>query len=396
MTTVYADNAATTRMSRAAIGAMLPYMETIYGNPSSLHSVGQQAAAALLSARERIAGCLNAAPREIYFTSGGSEADNQALLSAARLGERKGKKHILSTAFEHHAVLHMLQRLENEGFEVELLPVGPIGTMTAQQVKNALREDTCLVTVMYANNEIGSILPVGEIGAVCREAGVPFHTDAVQAAGHIPIDVKAQNIDMLSLSAHKFHGPKGIGVLYARQGVSLTSLIEGGAQERGKRAGTENLPAIMGMAAALEDACAHMDENAKTVSALRDRLIRGLSQIPHSALNGDPVNRLPGNVSFCFEGVEGESLLLLLDAKGICASSGSACTSGSLDPSHVLLAIGRTRELARGSLRLSLCAQNTDEDVDRILEAVSETVQYLRGSSPMWRDLAGGKKPFRL
>ena len=396
MTTVYADNAATTRMSRAAIDAMLPYMETIYGNPSSLHSIGQQAAAALLSARERIARCLNAAPREIYFTSGGSEADNQALLSAARLGERKGKKHILSTAFEHHAVLHMLQRLENEGFEVELLPVGPIGTVTAQQVKNALREDTCLVTTMYANNEIGSILPVGEIGAVCREAGVPFHTDAVQAAGHIPIDVKAQNIDMLSLSAHKFHGPKGIGVLYARQGVSLTSLIEGGTQERGKRAGTENLPAIMGMAAALEDACAHMDENAKTVSALRDRLIRGLSQIPHSALNGDPVNRLPGNVSFCFEGVEGESLLLLLDAKGICASSGSACTSGSLDPSHVLLAIGRTRELARGSLRLSLCAQNTDEDVDRILEAVPETVQYLRGSSPMWRDLAGGKKPFRL
>ena len=396
MTTVYADNAATTRMSRAAIDTMLPYMETIYGNPSSLHSVGQQAAAALLSARERIAGCLNAAPREIYFTSGGSEADNQALLSAARLGECKGKKHILSTAFEHHAVLHMLQRLENEGFEVELLPVGPIGTVTAQQVKNALCEDTCLVTVMYANNEIGSILPVGEIGAVCREAGVPFHTDAVQAAGHIPIDVKAQNIDMLSLSAHKFHGPKGIGVLYARQGVSLTSLIEGGTQERGKRAGTEDLPAIMGMAAALEDACAHMDENAKTVSALRDRLIRGLSQIPHSALNGDPVNRLPGNVSFCFEGVEGESLLLLLDAKGICASSGSACTSGSLDPSHVLLAIGRTRELARGSLRLSLCAQNTDEDVDRILEAVPETVQYLRGSSPMWRDLAGGKKPFRL
>lgn len=396
MTTVYADNAATTRMSRAAIDTMLPYMETIYGNPSSLHSVGQQAAAALLSARERIAGCLNAAPREIYFTSGGSEADNQALLSAARLGERKGKKHILSTAFEHHAVLHMLQRLENEGFEVELLPVGPIGTVTAQQVKNALREDTCLVTVMYANNEIGSILPVGEIGAVCREAGVLFHTDAVQAAGHIPIDVKAQNIDMLSLSAHKFHGPKGIGVLYARQGVSLTSLIEGGTQERGKRAGTEDLPAIMGMAAALEDACAHMDENAKTVSALRDRLIRGLSQIPHSALNGDPVNRLPGNVSFCFEGVEGESLLLLLDAKGICASSGSACTSGSLDPSHVLLAIGRTRELARGSLRLSLCAQNTDEDVDRTLEAVPETVQYLRESSPIWQDLTSGKKPFLL
>ena len=396
MTTVYADNAATTRMSRAAIGAMLPYMETIYGNPSSLHSVGQQAAAALLSARERIARCLNAAPREIYFTSGGSEADNQALLSAARLGERKGKKHILSTAFEHHAVLHMLQRLENEGFEVELLPVGPIGTVTAQQVKNALREDTCLVTVMYANNEIGSILPVGEIGAVCREAGVPFHTDAVQAAGRIPIDVKAQNIDMLSLSAHKFHGPKGIGVLYARQGVSLTSLIEGGAQERGKRAGTEDLPAIMGMAAALEDACAHMDENAKTVSALRDRLIRGLSQIPHSALNGDPVNRLPGNVSFCFEGIEGESLLLLLDAKGICASSGSACTSGSLDPSHVLLAIGRPHDVARGSLRLSLCEWNTDEEIDRILEAVPEVVEYLRGMSPLWKDLVSGKKPFTL
>ena len=396
MTTVYADNAATTRMSRAAIDAMLPYMETIYGNPSSLHSIGQQAAAALLSARERIARCLNAAPREIYFTSGGSEADNQALLSAARLGERKGKKHILSTAFEHHAVLHMLQRLENEGFEVELLPVGPIGTVTAQQVKNALREDTCLVTVMYANNEIGSILPVGEIGAVCREAGVPFHTDAVQAAGHIPIDVKAQRIDMLSLSAHKFHGPKGIGVLYARQGVSLTSLIEGGAQERGKRAGTENLPAIMGMAAALEDACAHIDENAKKVSALRDRLIDGLSKIPHSALNGDPVNRLPGNVSFCFEGVEGESLLLLLDAKGICASSGSACTSGSLDPSHVLLAIGRPHDMAHGSLRLSLCEWNTDEDVDRILEAVPEGVAYLRDMSPMWKNLVSGRKQFIL
>ena len=396
MTTVYADNAATTRMSRAAIGAMLPYMETIYGNPSSLHSVGQQAAAALLSARERIAGCLNAAPREIYFTSGGSEADNQALLSAARLGERKGKKHILSTAFEHHAVLHMLQRLENEGFEVELLPVGPIGTVTAQQVKNALREDTCLVTVMYANNEIGSILPVGAIGSVCREAGVLFHTDAVQAAGHLPIDVKAQNIDLLSLSAHKFHGPKGIGVLYARQGVSLTSLIEGGTQERGKRAGTEDLPAIMGMAAALEDACAHMNENAKTVSALRDRLIRGLSQIPHSALNGNPVNRLPGNASFCFEGVEGESLLLLLDAKGICASSGSACTSGSLDPSHVLLAIGRPHDVAHGSLRLSLCEWNTDEEIDRILDAVPEVVEYLRGMSPLWNDLVSGKKQFAL
>ena len=396
MTTVYADNAATTQMSRAAIDAMLPYLETVYGNPSSLHSIGQQAAWALLSARERIAKCLNASPREIYFTSGGSEADDQAILSAARLGERTGKKHIISTAFEHHAVLHTLQKLEKEGFEVELLPVGPIGTVTAQQVKDAIREDTCLVSVMYANNEIGSILPISEIGKVCREASVLFHTDAVQAAGHVPIDVKAQNVDLLSLSAHKFHGPKGTGVLYARQGVSLTSLIEGGAQERGKRAGTENLPAIMGMAAALEDACAHIDENAKKVSALRDRLIDGLSHIPHSALNGDPVDRLPGSVSFCFEGVEGESLLLLLDAKGICASSGSACTSGSLDPSHVLLAIGRTRDMARGSLRLSLCEWNTDEDVDRILKAVPEVVAYLRDMSPMWKDLTSDKKSFIL
>ena len=396
MTTVYADNAATTQMSHAAIDAMLPYMETIYGNPSSLHSVGQQAAEALQNARERIAACLNASPREIYFTSGGSEADNQAILSAARLGARKGKKHIISTAFEHHAVLHTLKKLEKEGFAIELLPVGAISTITAQQVKSALRADTCLVTVTYANNEIGSILPIAEIGEVCREAGVLFHTDAVQAAGHVPIDVQAQHIDMLSLSAHKFHGPKGIGVLYARQGVPLTSLIEGGAQERGKRAGTENLPAIMGMAAALEDACAHIDENARKVSALRDRLIAGLSKIPHSALNGDPVNRLPGNVSFCFEGIEGESLLLLLDAKGICASSGSACTSGSLDPSHVLLAIGRPHEVAHGSLRLSLCEWNTDEDVDRILAAVPEVVAYLREMSPMWKDLISGRKPFIL
>ena len=396
MTTVYADNAATTQMSRAAIDAMLPYMETIYGNPSSLHSVGQQANEALQDARERIAKCLNASPREIYFTSGGSEADNQAIISAARIGERKGKKHIISTAFEHHAVLHTLKKLEKEGFTVELLPVGLIGTVTAQQVKDAIREDTCLVTIMYANNEIGSILPITEIGQVCHDAGVLFHTDAVQAAGHIPIDVKAQHIDMLSLSAHKFHGPKGIGVLYARQGIFLTNIIEGGAQERGKRAGTENIPAIMGMAAALEDACAHIDENSKKVSALRDRLIEGLSKIPHSTLNGDPVNRLPGNVSFCFEGIEGESLLLLLDAKGICASSGSACTSGSLDPSHVLLAIGRPHEVAHGSLRLSLCEWNTDEDVDRILAAVPEVVQYLRDMSPMWKDLISGRKQFIL
>ena len=396
MTTVYADNAATTQMSRTAIEAMLPYLKTIYGNPSSLHSVGQQAAEALQNARERITKCLNASPREIYFTSGGSEADNQAILSAARLGERKGKKHIISTAFEHHAVLHTLKKLEKEGFEVELLPVGPTGTVTAQQVKDAIRADTCLVTVMYANNEIGSILPIAEIGEVCAGAGVLFHTDAVQAAGHIPIDVKAQHIDMLSLSAHKFHGPKGIGLLYARQGVPLTSLIEGGAQERGKRAGTENIPAIMGMAAALEEACAHIDENARKVSALRDRLIAGLSKIPHSALNGDPVNRLPGNVSFCFEGIEGESLLLLLDAKGICASSGSACTSGSLDPSHVLLAIGRPHEVAHGSLRLSLCEWNSDEDVARILAAVPEVVAYLRDMSPMWKDLVSSRKPFIL
>ena len=393
---VYADNAATTKMSQTAINAMLPYMERIYGNPSSLHSVGQEAAEALQSARETIAKCLNASPNEITFTSGGSEADNQALLSAAWLGLRKGKKHLISTAFEHHAILHTLQKLEKEGFEVQLLDVGPLGNITAQQVADAIREDTCLVTTMYANNEIGSILPIAEIGAVCKEKGVLFHTDAVQAAGHLPIDVKAQNIDMLSLSAHKFHGPKGVGVLYARRGVPLTSLIEGGAQERGKRAGTENIPGIMGMAAALQDACEHMEANAAHVSHLRDRLIEGLSQIPHSALNGDPVNRLPGNVSFCFEGIEGESLLLLLDSKGICASSGSACTSGSLDPSHVLLAIGRPHEVAHGSLRLSLCEWNTQEEVDYMLQVIPEVVEYLRGMSPVWKDLISGRKPFIL
>ncbi|MDD6246687.1 MAG: cysteine desulfurase NifS [Firmicutes bacterium] len=394
--TIYADNAATTKMSRTAIDAMLPYMETYYGNPSSLHSVGQKAAEALQSARERIAACLGCQPREITFTSGGSEADNQALLSAAKLGARKGKKHIISTAFEHHAILHSLKRLEKEGFEVELLPVGETGTITAQQVRDAIRDDTCLVTIMYANNEIGSILPIAEIGAVCKEKGVLFHTDAVQAAGHVHINVREQNIDMLSLSAHKFHGPKGIGVLYARQGVILTPLIEGGAQERGKRAGTENIPAIMGMAAALEEACAHIDENAQKVSALRDKLIAGLSKIPHSALNGDPVNRLPGNVSFCFEGIEGESLLLLLDAKGICASSGSACTSGSLDPSHVLLAIGRPHEVAHGSLRLSLCEWNTEEEVDYMLRAIPEVVTYLRNMSPVWKELLSGARQFIL
>ena len=393
---IYADNAATTKMSRTAIDAMLPYMETYYGNPSSLHTIGQQAAEALMTARQTVAECLGCQPREITFTSGGSEADNQALVSAARIGERKGRKHIISTAFEHHAILHTLKKLEKEGFDVQLLDVGPTGTVTAQQVADAIREDTCLVTIMYANNEIGSVLPIPEIGAVCREKGVLFHTDAVQAAGHLHIDVKAQNIDMLSLSAHKFHGPKGVGVLYARQGIPLTNIIEGGAQERGKRAGTENIPGIVSMAAALQEACAHIDENAAKVSALRDKLMAGLSQIPHSALNGDPVHRLPGNVNFCFEGIEGESLLLLLDAKGICASSGSACTSGSLDPSHVLLAIGRPHEVAHGSLRLSLCEWNTQEEVDYMLQVIPEVVAYLRSMSPVWKELLSGARQFIL
>ena len=394
--TIYTDNAATTRMSDTALAAMLPCLQDNYGNPSSLHTVGQRAAEVLQGARETVARCLGCDPKEIIFTSGGSEADNQAIISAARLGALKGKKHIISTAFEHHAVLHTLKKLEKEGFEVELLPVGTTGTITPEQVAAAIRPDTALVTIMYANNEIGSILPIPEIGAVCREKGVIFHTDAVQAAGHLPIDVKAQNIDMLSLSGHKFHGPKGSGVLYARKGIPLVNIIEGGAQERGKRAGTENLPAIVGMAAALQETCDHIDENAAKVSALRDKLISGLSKIPHSALNGDPVHRLPGNVNFCFEGIEGESLLLLLDAKGICASSGSACTSGSLDPSHVLLAIGRPHEVAHGSLRLSLCEWNTEEEVDIILQEVPRIVEYLRNMSPMWKDLVSGKKPFML
>ena len=394
--TIYTDNAATTKMSDTALAAMLPCLQDNYGNPSSLHSVGQRAAEALQGARETVARCLGCDPKEILFTSGGSEADNQAIISAARWGALKGKKHIISTAFEHHAVLHTLKKLEKEGFEVELLPVGTTGTITPEQVAAAIRPDTALVTIMYANNEIGSILPIAEIGAVCREKGVIFHTDAVQAAGHLHIDVRAQNIDMLSLSGHKFHGPKGSGVLYARKGIPLVNIIEGGAQERGKRAGTENLPAIVGMAAALQEACDHIDENAAKVSALRDKLISGLSKIPHSALNGDPVHRLPGNVNFCFEGIEGESLLLLLDAKGICASSGSACTSGSLDPSHVLLAIGRPHEVAHGSLRLSLCEWNTEEEVDIILQEVPRIVEYLRNMSPMWKDLVSGKKPFML
>ena len=393
---IYADNAATTRMSDAAVAAMGPYFQEIYGNPSSLHSIGQRAAEALDDARGRIAACLGAQKQEIYFTSGGSEADNQALLSAAAIGARRGKRHIISSAFEHHAVLHTLDKLRRDGFEIELLPVGPVGTVTAQQVADAIRPDTCLVSLMYANNEIGSILPIGEIGAVCREKGVLFHTDAVQAAGHLPIDVAVQPIDMLSLSAHKFHGPRGVGALYCKKGVLLTPLINGGAQERGKRAGTENLAGIAGMAAALEDACAHMDENAAKVAAMRDRLIAGLSKIPHSVLNGDPVHRLPGNVHFCFEGIEGESLLLLLDEKGICASSGSACTSGSLEPSHVLLALGHTHEIAHGSLRLTLCADNTMEQMDTIVAAVTEVVDYLRNMSPLWRDKCCGKREFLL
>ena len=393
---VYADNAATTKMSAVAVNTMMPYMTEIYANPSSLHSAGQEAKEALEDARARVAKCLGCEAREIYFTSGGSEADNQAIISAARFGARKGKKHIISTAFEHHAVLHTLQKLEKEGYEVTYLDVTHNHNVSAQQVKDAIREDTCLVTCMYANNEIGSILPIAEIGAICKEAGVPFHTDAVQAVGHIAIDVKQQNIDMLSLSAHKFHGPKGVGALYVRRGLPLVNLIDGGAQERGKRAGTENIPGIMGMVAAMEDAIAHLEENALKVAAMRDKLIEGLSQIPHSALNGDSVNRLPGNVSFCFEGIEGEALLLLLDMKGVCASSGSACTSGSLDPSHVLLAIGRVHDVAHGSLRLSLCERNTEEEIDHILTVVPQVVQYLRNMSPVWRDLQTGKRKYIL
>ena len=394
MTTIYVDNAATTKTSRTAIEAMLPYMDKIYGNPSSLHSVGQAAADALRKAREEAAEVLGCEPNEITFTSGGSEADNQALVSAAAIGARKGKKHIISTAFEHHAILHTLKKLEKEGFEVTLLDVHENGMVSAQQVADAIREDTCLVSVMYANNEIGSIQPIAEIGAVCKEKGVIFHTDAVQAVGHVHINVKEENIDMLSLSAHKFHGPKGVGLLYARKGVRLTNIIEGGAQERGKRAGTENIPGIVGMVAALKEANANIDANAEKVSALRDRLIEGLEKIPHSALNGDRTKRLPGNVSFCFEGIEGESLLLLLDAKGICASSGSACTSGSLDPSHVLLAIGRPHEVAHGSLRLTLSEENTQEEIDYIIEEITKVVKYLRDLSPVWKELLSGERKF--
>ena len=394
MRSIYLDNAATTKMSSTAIQAMLPYMSETYGNPSSLHSAGQRAAEALADARKRVADCLGCSPNEITFTSGGSEADNQAIISAAYFGKRKGKTHIISTAFEHHAVLHTLKKLEKEGFEVTLLDVHENGIVTPEDVAAAIRSETCLVTVMYANNEIGTIQPIKEIGQVCRDKGVLFHTDAVQAVGHLHIDVKDQNIDMLSLAAHKFHGPKGVGVLYAKRGIPLTNVIEGGAQERGKRGGTENVPAIIGMTAALEDACRNIDTNASKVSALRDKLICGLSKIPHSVLNGDAVHRLPGNVNFCFEGIEGESLLLLLDDKGICASSGSACTSGSLDPSHVLLAIGRPHEIAHGSLRLSLSEETTEEEVDYAINTVTDVVTTLRNMSPVWRDLVNGKSEF--
>lgn len=393
---IYLDNAATTKMSKTAIDAMYPYMDTVYGNPSSLHSAGQAAAEALAEARRQISACIGASPEEITFTSGGSESDNQAILSAARIGERTGKRHIISTAFEHHAVLHTLNRLEKEGFEITLLDVHENGIIAPEQVKTALRDDTCLVTVMFANNEIGTIQPIAEIGKICRAGNVLFHTDGVQAAGHLHINVNEQNIDMLSLSAHKFHGPKGIGILYARKGIPLTTLIEGGAQEQGRRAGTENIPAIMGMAAALCESCSRMEDAAKRMCLLRDKLIDGLSNISHSILNGDATNRLPGNVNFCFEGIEGESLLLLLDDRGICASSGSACTSGSLEPSHVLLALGRIHDIAHGSLRLTLSEDTTEEQILYTVKSVTEAVEYLRGISPVWRDLVRGKKEFIL
>ncbi len=391
---IYLDNAATTRVSDAALDAMLPYFRQQYGNPSSLYALGQEAKEALERARATVAGVLNCEPREIIFTSGGSEADNQAIRSAAAIGARAGKRHIISTAFEHHAVLHTLSKLEKEGFEVTLLDVHSDGLVRVEELAAAIRPDTCLVTVMYANNEIGTIQPIAEIGRVCRERGVLFHTDAVQAAGHLPIDVRAQNIDLLSLSAHKFHGPKGVGALYARRGIALTNLIEGGAQERGRRAGTENTAGIAGMAAALDEAARNMERDSANMTALRDRLIAGLSQIPHSALNGDAEHRLPGNVSFCFEGIEGESLLLLLDDKGVCASSGSACTSGSLDPSHVLLAIGRPHEVAHGSLRLTLSGETSEEDIDYTIKAVTEVVAYLRSISPVWRELESGERQY--
>ena len=393
---IYADNAATTRMSRAAIEKMTPYLAECYGNPSALYSLGQRAKDALEEARETVARLIGAEPREIVFTSGGSEADNQAIRSAAEAGAKKGKRHIVSDAIEHHAVLHTLKRLEREGFEVTLVPVTPAGLVEPEAIAAAIREDTCLVTVMTANNEIGTIQPIKEIGKICRARGVVFHTDAVQAVGHIPLSVGELGVDLLSASAHKFHGPKGVGFLYAKRGAPLSSLIEGGAQERGRRAGTENVAGVVAMAAALEEAVARMIDNAKRLIPLRDRLIAGLAKIPHGALNGDPVRRLPSNVNFCFEGIEGESLLLLLDDRGIAASSGSACTSGSLDPSHVLLAIGRPHGVAHGSLRLSLGEDATEAEVDYMIAEVADVVSYLRGFSPVWRDLVDGKAEFVL
>ena len=393
---IYADNAATTRMSDAAINRMTKLMTDTYGNPSSLYSVGQKAKEVLEEARDDVADVINANPREIYFTSGGSEADNFAIRSAAIIGAKNNKKHIISSAFEHHAVLHTLRALEKEGFEVTLLDVHEDGLVRLNELEDAIREDTCLVTIMYANNEIGTIQPIREIGKLCREKKILFHTDAVQAIGHLPIDVEKDNIDMLSASGHKFKGPKGAGFLYAKKGIRLTNLIEGGAQERGKRDGTENVPAISAMALALKDAVSNMKDNTKDIIKRRDRLIEGLKNIEHSALNGDATKRLPGNVNLCFEGIEGESLLLLLDDKGIMASSGSACTSGSLDPSHVLLAIGRVHDVAHGSLRLSINEETTDEDVEYIIKSVEEVVTYLRGFSPIWRDLVAGKKEFIL
>ncbi|MBQ6004539.1 MAG: cysteine desulfurase [Clostridia bacterium] len=393
---IYADNAATTKMSETAINAMISAMKDTYGNPSSLYVTGQKAKEAIEEAREKIASLIGARASEIIFTGGGSEADNQAIVSTARLGARTGKKHIISTAFEHHAVLHTLEKLRKEGFEITLLDVHENGLITAEEVEKAIRPDTCLVTIMYANNEIGTIQPIAEIGAVCRSHKVPFHTDAVQAVGHVPIDVEKQNIDMLSSSAHKYHGPKGVGFLYVKNGVRITSLIEGGAQENGKRAGTENVPGIVSMAAALEEAVKNIEKNREHLVPIRDRIIDGLDAIPHSALNGDREKRLPGNINFCFEGIEGESLLLLLDDKGIEASSGSACTSGSLDPSHVLLAIGRVHDVAHGSLRLSIGEDITEKDADYIVESVREVVEYLRSFSPVWRDLVSGKTEFIL
>ena len=393
---IYADNAATTKMSEKAIETMVSLMKDTYGNPSSLYEFGQKSKEVLEEARAKVAAAIGANPKEIYFTSGGSESDNQAINSAAKAGALAGKKHIISSAFEHHAVLHTLNKLKKEGFEITLLDVHENGLINPKEVEDAIREDTCLVTIMFANNEIGTIEPIREIGEVCKKHGVTFHTDAVQAIGHIPVNVVDDNIDMLSASAHKFHGPKGVGFLYVRKGIRLFNLIEGGAQEKGKRAGTENVPGIAAMAVALEDAVANLETYGKAVTAKRNRLIEGISEISHSALNGDAVKRLPGNVNFCFEGIEGESILLLLDDKGIAASSGSACTSGSLDPSHVLLAIGRVHDVAHGSLRLTIDESTTDEEVETIITSVKEVVEYLRGFSPVWRDLISGKREFIL